>query len=26
ALSLARNVREHGFQMHHYLMQPEGPA
>ncbi|MGF6977493.1 hypothetical protein QFZ94_005943 [Paraburkholderia sp. JPY465] len=26
ALSLARNVREHGFQMHHYLTHTEGPA
>ncbi|MGF6808783.1 hypothetical protein OKW30_003909 [Paraburkholderia sp. Clong3] len=26
ALSLAPNVRGHGFQMHHYLMQTEGPA
>jgi hypothetical protein len=26
ALSLAPNVREHGFQMHHYRMQTGGPA
>jgi hypothetical protein len=26
ALSLAPNAREHGFQMHHYLMQTEVPA
>ncbi len=26
ALSLVRNVRGHGFQMHHYLMRTGGPA
>jgi hypothetical protein len=26
ALSLAPNVRGHGFQMHHYLTQTEVPA
>ena len=26
ALSLARNVRAHRFQMHHYPLQAKGPA
>ncbi|MGF6302254.1 hypothetical protein OKW42_005607 [Paraburkholderia sp. WC7.3d] len=26
ALSLPPNVREHGFQMHHYPFQARGPA
>jgi hypothetical protein len=26
ALSRAPNVREHGFQMHHYHLQARGPA
>jgi hypothetical protein len=26
ALSLTPNVREHGFQMHHYLLKTGGPA